>query len=147
MHVKGKKLGVFVTSFIILSALIVAWWTWQPSPGYIIEPGFLTVEKAYLNQQSGMMVEVTGEVVRVLRENRDNQRQQQFVVRLRNGQNLLVSHAITASGMVQAGVGDEVIARGEYRWTETGGSIQWTHRDDSSRRRHGWIEHKGKRYD
>ena len=146
MRVRGKKLGVFVTSFMVLAALVFAWWSWESSPGYMIEPGYYVVEKAYRNHQSGMMVDVSGQVVRVLTDDQAWSQYQRFVISLYNGQRLLVLHDIKAAEDVPAEIGDVISVRGEYRWSEPGGSISRTHRDYGLDRRHGWIKHKENTY-
>lgn len=63
------------------------------------------------------------------------------------GQVLLVTHKSDPDEPVPVDIGDKVLVRGEYRFSETGGSINWTQRDYSARRRHGWIELDGKRWE
>ena len=147
MFAEGKITKVLVFSITTFTMLLLAWWSWQSVPGYKIEPGFWAVEKAFLNQQSGMMVEVDGKVVRILTADQEGSHHQNFVIRMRNGQSVLVSHSIAAAHRVPISIDDEVTVRGEYQWTEPGGAIHWTHRDFSPERRHGWIEHQGKKYD
>jgi len=74
-------------------------------------------------------------------------REQKFDMRAINGQALLVSHDLSKSEQVPVAVGDKVQVRGEYRWSEPGGMLVWTTRDKGPDPRHGWIEHKGDRYD
>jgi len=105
------------------------------------------VQKAYLNQQSGLMVEVIGKVVRILSDNKDDLQHQKFIIRLQNGQNLQVTHNIVAAEKVPVSISHEVTVRGEYSWTEPGGLIQWTRYDNGAQRRHGWIEYQGQKYD
>lgn len=130
-----------------IGILLFVWWSWQSVPGYKITPGYWAVEKAFVNRQSGMMVEVDGRVVRILASKQDGLNHQNFVIRMLNGQSVLVSHSISAAGQIPISINDEVTVRGEYQWTEPGGTIHWTHRDFSFQRRHGWVEHQGKEYD
>lgn len=92
------------------------------------------------------MTEVSGTVVRVLSADRNRPQVQEFVIRLENGQSLLVVHDQRASGGVPVSVDDTVTVRGQYKWSETGGRVQNTQHDPSLERRHGFVEHKGKRY-
>jgi len=135
--------GVITGIFLLLFAA----WAWQSVPGYKMEPGIGAVEKAYHSQQSGLMVEVTGEIVRILSDDKSDLQNQKFVIRLQNGQVLLVTHDISVAETVPVSINHEVTVRGEYSWTEPGGLIHWTHRDYSVNRRHGWIEHQGQKYD
>lgn len=139
-HKTAIALGVFV----VVVGLVLAW---QSRPGYQIEPGFNTVHDAYRYRQTGMMAEVTGTVVRILLDEREEPDLQKFLIRLQNGQTLLVVHNQKIGERVPVAVNDTVLVRGEYQWTETGGTLRFTQRDYSPRRMHGWIEHQGQRYD
>jgi len=147
MRSRGNKTKIYIILSAGFLALLFSWYMWQSVPGYNIEPGFRTVEKAYINQQSGVMAEVSGRVVRVLVDGQSETEQQKFVIRLQNGQNILVGHNIRVSEKVPVEVNDAVTVRGEYTWSEPGGMIQWTSRDPGMERRHGWVEHRGKIYD
>lgn len=142
-----KRTFLYLAAIAVLAALIAAALLWQSRPGYEIEPGFTTVQDAYHAHQSGMMAEVTGTVARILLDDKDDLRNQKFIIRLTNGQVLLVIHDQVTSGRVPVSINDTVLVRGEYQWSETGGILQFTHRDYSTRRMHGWIEHQGERYE
>lgn len=138
-----RSLGILAASVLVLAGL---GWMWQSRPGYQIEPGFGTVAKAYANHWSGVMAEVQGEVVRLLLDNQDGA-SQAFFIRLQNGQDLLILHDLVQADRVPVAIGDQVTVRGEYSWSETGGTIRRTYRDHGVGRRHGWIEHRAIRYD
>lgn len=142
-----KRTNRYAVAIALLAALIGITLLWQSRPGYRIEPGFMTVHDAYRYHQTGMMAEVTGTVARLLADDKDDPRNQKFIIRLTNGQSLLVLHDRVAAKPVPVKVNDTVLVRGEYQWTETGGTLRFTQRDYSARRRHGWIEHQGQRYD
>lgn len=142
-----KRTYHYVTAIAVLTVMICGALLWQSRPGYRIEPGFKTVQDAYRYHQTGMMAEVTGTVARILVDDRDDTRNQKFIIRLGNGQSLLVLHDQVSSDRVPVKVDDTVLVRGEYQWTETGGTLRFTQRDYSPRRLHGWIEHQGQRYD
>lgn len=133
--------------FAGLGVAVVLVLIWQSRPGYHIEPGFNTVQDAYRYRQTGMMAEVTGTVARVLATDKEEPDFQKFVIRLQNGQSLLVVHNQKLGDRVPVAVNDTVLVRGEYQWSETGGILRYTERDYTPRRRHGWIEYRGKRYD
>ena len=136
---------------LVISAVVVAVialvLVWQSRPGYHIEPGMNTVHDAYRYRQTGMMAEVTGTVARILLDDRAEPELQKFVIRLKNGQTILVVHNQKIGERVPVAVNDTVLVRGEYQWSETGGTLRHTQRDYTPRRRHGWIDHKGERYD
>ena len=62
------------------------------------------------------------------------------------GQSLLVIHDKRVAGDVPLAIDDAVTVRGQYKWSETGGGVENTHHDQSIERRHGFVEHEGKRY-
>lgn len=142
-----KKKRSLTLRLIAGAVLVIAlYFVWHSQPGYDIEPGFVTVQDAYRYRQTGFMAEVTGSVVRILRMNREEPDLQKFVIRMSNGQPILVVHNLRTGGEVPLAINDQVLVRGLYTWSETGGVIRNTERDRSIRRQHGWIEHKGERY-
>ena len=145
---KRGRAPTFVTGAIIFTAVfLVAGWSWQSMPGSSdIQIGHLAVEKAYYDEASDLLVEIDGEVIRLLTPSPGNSRLQRFLVRMNNGQVLQVMHLNDMKEMIPLKVSDVVKVRGEYFWTETGGTIHNTERDFSLARRHGWVEHKGKTY-
>jgi len=122
------------------------YWRSQPGTGYEVEPGFATLDRAFLDHRSEFMTEVSGTVVRILIDDRSDPRTQEFVIRLENGQSILIVHDQVAAKRVPVAIGDTVSVRGLYRWSETGGTLLFTEMDPSPRRRHGWVELEGKRY-
>ena len=141
---KNRYYAALITG---IATILFAFWAWQSQPGYKIEPGYGVVERAYLNKQSGLMVDVSGQVVRILLDDKYDVQNQKFVMRMQNGQSLLVIHNINFGDPIPITINQEVKVRGEYSWTERGGLINWTGRDYSIERRHGWIEHQGHKYD
>jgi hypothetical protein len=86
-------------------------------------------------------------VERVLSDDREGSRHQRFILRLNSGQTLLVAHNIDLAPRVDGlSKGDRVELYGEYEWNERGGVVHWTHRDPRGNHPHGWISHRGKRY-
>ena len=124
MSIKGPRSKLITLSLTAVALLLVAGWIWQSQPGYIIESGVWPVEKAWIEHRSGQMVEVQGSVVRILTDDQDEPANQKFVIRLKNGQSLLVVHNIAKAGKVPVGINHEVTVRGEYLWTEPGGTIR-----------------------
>lgn len=104
------------------------------------------VEEAFRHQRSDITIEVTGQVERILKDDRDGSRHQRFVLRLSGSLTLLVAHNIDLAPRVPLAVGDEVTVRGEYEWNPKGGVLHWTHHDPQQRRAGGWIQHRGQLY-
>jgi hypothetical protein len=136
--------GAVIAAGIV--AGIVLYWHDQPGARYEVEVGFAPLEQAFHDQRSEFMTEVSGTVVRILSADRNQPQLQQFVIRLENGQSLLVVHDKSVAGDVPLAIDDAVTVRGQYKWSETGGTVENTHHDPSIERRHGFLEHKGKRY-
>ena len=144
---KGRDPGI-LSGLIIFAALsVILGWGWHSLPGYDVEPGVHVVERAFYDKQSDLMVEVTGEIVRVVRPVKGNEGHQEFQLRLPNGQLLLVVRNTSAEDRIPLETSDKVTVRGNYQWSELGGVIHGTQRDYSLDRMHGWIEHDGKKYD
>ena len=144
----GKKHSRTIVVVISIALVLVALaLVWQSRPGYEVKSGFTALEEAHRYRQTGIMAEVDGTVARILMDDKEDQRNQKFTIRLTNGQMVLVIHDQEAAGRVPVSFGDTVLVRGEYVWTETGGTLRHTQRDYSAQRLHGWIDHKGERYD
>lgn len=141
---KSKLLAALITPIL---ALLIAWQVWSSMPGYELETGLWVVEDAYIKHHSNMMVEVSGEVVRLLSDEKGNDPAQRFVIVLTNGQRVILIHDLRQAERIPVKIKDAVTARGEYIWTEPGGMIRGTHWDPYPTRLHGWIEHEGIRYE
>lgn len=140
----SRVIGAIVIALVLLIALGLVW---QSRPGYEVKSGFMALDEAHRYRQTGFMAEVDGTVARILMDDKEDRRNQKFTMRLGNGQMVLVIHDQETAGRVPLSVGDSVLVRGEYVWTETGGTLRHTRRDYSARRLHGWIDHRGERYD
>ena len=105
------------------------------------------VINAFANEQSNLQVEVAAPVSRILPDDNQGSRHQRFILKLANGQTILVAHNIDLAPRVSGiTVGDSVTVAGEYEWNGKGGVIHWTHHDPSGSRLGGWIDLKGNRY-
>jgi hypothetical protein len=147
MASRKKHSRTIAVIMIALALAVASVLLWQSRPGYEVKSGFTALEDAHQYRQTGFMAEVDGTVARILMDDKDDRRNQKFTIRLTNGQMVLVVHDQEAAGRVPVSVGDTVLVRGEYIWTETGGTLRHTQRDYSARRLHGWIDHRGERYD
>jgi hypothetical protein len=145
---KAKILTIAVTvTILVILAAVLFLPRWMTNPHVQEKPGYLIVQEAYLNRESDLMVEVAGTVVRMLADEGSGVPQQRFVIELLDGRRLLVLHDLKSGDRVPIALGDQVTVRGEYRWSEPGGSLHWTHREGSRDDRDGWIRHEGRRYD
>jgi len=96
----------------------------------------------------GLWWEGRGVVVRVLPDDETPPRHQRFFLRDDRGRELFFAHNVDAAPRVpDLREGDELSFRGEWRDNERGGAMHWTHRAESGRRRGGWLERDGVRYE
>ena len=112
------------------------------------------IARLFREQRSDTWVETRGVVERVLPDDRDtadgSSMHQRLIVRTDDGVNILVAHNICTSDRVPAKPGDRLTLRGEYEWTEKGGTLHFTHRPKFATQdatRSGWIDHAGRRYE
>ncbi|MGB3534445.1 MAG: DUF3465 domain-containing protein [Microcoleaceae cyanobacterium] len=105
------------------------------------------LEDAFDNRRSNIQVKGQGTVIRILADDLDGSRHQRFIIRLRSGQTLLISHNIDLAPRInQLQEGDEVMFYGEYEWNSEGGVIHWTHHDPRGSHVDGWLKHEGQIY-
>lgn len=103
---------------------------------------------AYKNRLSNVIVEDAGIVQKLLTDDLEGDRHQRFILRIAEGQTVLVVHNIDLAPRVNGlKVGDRVLVKGEYEWNDLGGLVHWTHRDPHSRHEDGWIVRDNVRYE
>lgn len=95
----------------------------------------------------GTIVESVGIVGHVLEDNDDGPHQR-FILKLTNGQTLLVRHNIDLSPRIEnLQRGDKISFRGQFEMNDRGGLVHRTHKDSREKRTGGWLERGGKRYE
>ncbi len=115
---------------------------------FALASGEQQIASAFKNKVSDLQVNSSGYVVRVLTDDEQGSRHQRFILKLNNGQTLLVAHNIDlAPRLKNLRVGDKVEFFGEYEWNNKGGVIHWTHHDPAGRHIDGWLKHRGVQYD
>lgn len=109
--------------------------------------GQQVVIDAFEQRQSNLQVQLTATVSRVLDDDNQGSRHQRFILRLVNGQTVLVAHNIDLAERV-AGLteGASITLAGEYEWNDMGGVIHWTHHDPNGNHPGGWIQLGSQRY-
>ncbi len=122
-----------------------------PAPGATAPPaaagGETALRDAFAARRSGEMLEVSGHVEQMLRDDHDGSRHQRFLLALPSGPTVLVAHNIDLAPRVEGlAEGDPVEVRGQYEWNEKGGVLHWTHHDPEGRRPGGWVRHAGRLY-
>ena len=103
--------------------------------------------RLFATQQSDVEVTGVGWVTRLLADDTEGGRHQRFILQLASGQTLLVAHNIDVAPRLDGlAVGDRVAFRGEYVYTDQGGTIHWTHHDPGGTHTAGWLDWNGRRY-
>ena len=112
-----------------------------------LQTGSHAVEQAFAAQRSGLWLETSGRVIRILKDDNEGARHQKFVLELDDGHSVLVAHNIDLARRIPARQGLSLTVRGRYEWNERGGVIHWTHHDPDGREQGGWIEVGDVRYE
>lgn len=100
--------------------------------------GDRAIADAFRDQRSGVWVESSGIVEKLLSDDLKGSPHQRFLLRLDTGQSLLFAHNIDLAPRVPARPGDRIRFRGQYEWNDRGGVLHWTH-DDPHGGPGGWI--------
>lgn len=109
--------------------------------------GTALVLDAFREERSGIMVDVQGQVKRLLRDDLEGSRHQVFILELENSRHTVkVAHNIDLAPRIPLKEGDTVLLRGQYEFNDQGGVLHWTHHDPAGRRSGGYVEHRGQRY-
>jgi hypothetical protein len=136
------KLLPLLKATLLLSILSFAY-----SPAIFAAESEDQIAAAFQNQQSNLQIKGEGLVHKILPDDTNGTQHQRFILKLSNGQTLLIAHNIDlATRISDLNVGDTVEFYGEYEWNEKGGVIHWTHHDPSGRHADGWLKHNGQTY-
>lgn len=111
----------------------------------------IPIRDAFKRRAIDAWVEGCGRVRKVLADDNEGSRHQRFILEIKGGVftrpfTLLVAHNIDLTGRVPLKEGDKVRFRGQYKWTEQGGTLHWTHHDPGGWHDGGWIKRGMKRY-
>ncbi|MCR8924416.1 DUF3465 domain-containing protein [Dasania sp. GY-MA-18] len=105
------------------------------------------IAQAYASQISDIQVRGSGVVIKLLPDDTVGSRHQRFILKLADGQTLLIAHNIDLAPKIdKLAIGDQVEFYGEYEWNPKGGVVHWTHHDPAGRHPNGWLKHKGVTY-
>ncbi len=111
----------------------------------------IPVRAAFKRRAVDTWVEGTGRVHKVLSDDNEGSRHQRFILNIKGGAFLrpftvLVAHNIDLARRVPLKEGDKIHFKGEYKWSEQGGTLHWTHKDPGNWHDGGWIKRGLKRY-
>ncbi len=105
------------------------------------------LKSAFDNKISGIQIDGSGKVTKILPDDIQGSRHQRFILTLNSKQTLLIAHNIDLAPKIESlKVGDHVRFYGVYEWNSKGGVIHWTHHDPNGRHEDGWLNHGGKLY-
>lgn len=146
----NKKFGIpNILGLLVLGSLVYFYPHYRddPATGDPDARQETVIQEAFASRRSGIPVEFTARVSRLLADDIREPRHQRFVVRLGSGHSLLIAHNIDlAPRITDLDTDDTVRVRGVYEWNRDGGVIHWTHHDPAGKKTGGWIRHKNKRY-
>ena len=111
----------------------------QQSTNNTVTVGDNAVQQAYAARRSGLWLEISGRVNRVLRDDNEGSRHQKFILELDDGHTVMVAHNIDLAERIPVRRGSALAVRGKYEWNDRGGIIHWTHHDPDGRVQGGWI--------
>ncbi len=138
-----RKMLAFV---LVVVGLYVAFGP-SRSPGVDASPTSALVADSLGRAADQSVVTGTGAVVKILSDDNDGSRHQRFIVRLPSGQTVLIAHNIDlAPRVAPLASGDTIEYKGEYVWSEKGGTLHWTHKDPAGRHEDGWVRHAGQTF-
>jgi hypothetical protein len=102
---------------------------------------------AYRNHESRVEVCGHGVIARALKDDTQGTRHQRFIVRLPQGQTVLIAYNYDLAPRIEGlRAGAPIEFKGEYEWNPQGGVVHWTHRDPAGRHRPGWVLYGGRQY-
>ncbi|MGZ0019263.1 DUF3465 domain-containing protein [Nitrosomonas sp. wSCUT-2] len=97
--------------------------------------------------QSNVQVHGAGTVISLLTDDLYGDRHQRFIIELKSGQTLLISHNIDLAPRIdELALHDQIEFSGEYEWNDKGGVVHWTHRDPAGIHADGWLFHNNAIY-
>ena len=118
-----------------------------PSASAPSAPASDDIRALFDGRRSDVEVQGSGTVARLLADDDDGSRHQRFILRLDDGLTVLIAHNLDLAPRLDGlGVGDRVEFRGEYVWSDLGGTVHWTHHDPTGRHAAGWLRWAGRSY-
>lgn len=118
-----------------------------PAGGSASAPADDPVRALFDEHRSGVEVQGTGTVSRILPDDLDGSRHQKFLLTTPSGVSILIAHNIDLAPRLDGlAKGDRVDFLGDYEWSDKGGTVHWTHRDPSGQHQAGWLRWNGRTF-
>ncbi len=113
-----------------------------------IEQSSQSLAAAVQNRAHKIWVSGRAEVVALLPDDTQGSRHQRIlIVPPGSNKTVLIAHNIDIAPRIKnIKKGDSISFAGEYIWNEKGGVLHWTHHDPQGRKKGGWLEFYGKKY-
>ncbi|MBR6876843.1 MAG: DUF3465 domain-containing protein [Neisseriaceae bacterium] len=106
-----------------------------------------SVQNAYNNHKKNVHVKGRGKVANPPTQHEVDNNFQTFNVRLKDNHIVSIHHNLQVSKFIpDLQEGDDIKFSGEYRYTDEGGEIYFTHKDPKKQHADGWIEHNNIKY-
>jgi hypothetical protein len=143
----------FIVAVVLIAGISLAEYRWNYGPWANVDASGESaasgaIEDAFQSHRSGVIVTADGRVERTLADDTSGDRHQRFIMRLPSGLTVLVAHNIDVAPRVPGiAAGSAVRIHGQYEWSDKGGTVHWTHRDQRGSHEAGWIDFNGKRFD
>jgi hypothetical protein len=147
MVIRKKQLKAFATILFVLASVAYGWFSGQSGSIPDTAGSQANIYSLVEARQSGGMVTVEGEVVKILPDDNKGSRHQRFIIGLDGNLTLLVAHNIDLAPRVPLKINDKVQLHGQYEWNNKGGVLHWTHHDPRNQHEPGWIKFQNKLYE
>lgn len=127
----------------------------KPAPASTARVDDGGISELFRQQRSDVVVEGAGTIVKILPDDTDtsdgSEQHQKWLVELpaapgNDTITIRICHNLKF-GRVPVAEGDAIRFKGEYEWTELGGTLHWTHHDPRGSHEDGFIDHNGTRYE
>ncbi len=104
------------------------------------------LRKYFEQKRSGVWVEATAKVSRLLSDDLEGDRHQRLIVRMPDGHTVLIAHNIDLAKRVPVSRGESIRFRGRFEYNEQGGVVHWTHKHPRGTGPAGWISYRDHKY-
>lgn len=146
MGFRKNQLKSLATILFVLVSIAYGWFNGQ-LPTSIDDAGDQAEIYALVEaRESGRMVSVQAEVVKIFPDDNKGSRHQRFLIALEDRSTILVAHNIDLAPRVPLKTNASIEIHGQYEWNEKGGVLHWTHHDPRNQHEAGWIKFESKLY-
>ncbi|HEC21211.1 MAG TPA: DUF3465 domain-containing protein [Candidatus Peregrinibacteria bacterium] len=91
------------------------------------EEKLVTLKEAFEKKLDQVYTKVTGNVMRLLKDDTEGHCHQRFILQDDEGSQVIIVHNVDIFERIPLVTGERMEIYGKYIWTEIGGLIHWTH--------------------